>query len=411
MNKNNSELKNNVLVLASTFPRWKNDNATPPFVYELSRRLIDSVNVHVLAPYSKNSKREESLDGMNIHRFKYWFENEKNLADGAILPNLKSNKVLWLQVPFFLIFEFFSIIYLTKKYKIDVIHAHWIIPSGFLAILYKKLFNKNVKIIVTSHGGDIYGLKKFNFLKKWILINSNYVTAVSNDIANNIKMLTKNKTSTTVISMGVDTNLFTPDNYDNSIKEKYKINGKLLLFVGRLSEKKGISYLINAIPKILNEFPDTKLLIVGNGEEEHNLKKQVVELKLSKNIIFTGAISNNQLPNYYATADLFIGPSIVTDLDGDREGFGLIFVEAISSGCVTIATDLPSISDIVIDGTTGYVVKQKDSDEIAEKVIYLIKNFENIDKIRPYARTYVSDHFDWKIISEKYKKIINQEDM
>jgi glycosyltransferase involved in cell wall biosynthesis len=407
MNKNNSELKNNVLVLASTFPRWKNDNATPPFVYELSKRLTDSFNIHILAPYSKNSKKEEILEWMNIHRFKYWFENEKNLADGAILPNLKSNKLFWIQVPFFLIFEFFSIIYLTKKYKIDVIHAHWIIPSGFLAVLYKKLFNKNVKILVTSHGGDIYGLKKFNFLKKWILKNCDSTTVVSNDIKNYIQKITVDKhPPIQVIPMGIDTELFNPDNYNNSLKEQYNISGKFLLFVGRLSEKKGINYLIDAMPKILSKFSDTKLIIIGNGELEQKLKKQASDLNLlNKNIIFTGSIPNIKLPSYYATADIFIGPSIIATT-GDREGLPVSYMEALSSGCIVIATDLEGNKDIIQHLENGILVPQKNSDAISLKVIELLNNQDLTSNIKENSRNSVVQKFDWRVISEKYGKIL-----
>ncbi|MBA2862299.1 glycosyltransferase involved in cell wall biosynthesis [Methanococcus maripaludis] len=348
------------------------------------------------------------MDGMNIHRFKYWFENEKNLADGAILSNLKSSKFFWVQVPFFLIFEFFSMAEVIKKYKIDIIHAHWIIPSGFLAVLYKKLLNKNIVVISTSHGSDVNGLKKFNFLKKWIIKNCKIITAVSNDLKYKIKNIA-NETCPPihVIPMGVDTDLFNLDTCDKVITQKYGITGKFLLFVGRLSEEKGITYLIDAMPQILKEFSDTKLVIVGQGIEEKNLKKQASDLGLlDKNIIFVGSIPHCDLPKYYGTADVFIGPSII-DSDGKVEGFGLVFAEAISSGIITIATDVGGIGDIVLENKTGFIIKQKKSEEISRKVLDIFKNSEKIQKNQKNARNYIVENFDWKIVSKKYKKILH----
>ena len=105
----NQKSKVKLLVMTSTFPKWKND-AVPPFVYILSKHLSQYFDVHVLAPYSKGCKVEEWMDNIYVNRFKYWCDKENNLAEGAILPNLKKNKLLWIQVPFFVLFEFISLI-------------------------------------------------------------------------------------------------------------------------------------------------------------------------------------------------------------------------------------------------------------------------------------------------------------
>jgi glycosyltransferase involved in cell wall biosynthesis len=399
-------MKKRLLVMASTFPRWKNDTI-PPFVYELSKRLTKDFDVSVLAPYSKGSKKHEASDRMKIFRFKYWFDKEQNLADGAILPSLKKNKFLWLQVPFFVLSEFVNMLKICKKEQIDAIHAHWIIPQGFLAVLYKKIFNKKIKIVITTHGSDIFCIKFANPIKKWVVNNCSVLTVVSNAIKKEVvKLGIKKEVPVEIISMGVDLSKFNPSKYDESIKKRYGINGPFLLFVGRLSEKKGVKYLIEAMSGIVKRFPNVKLLIIGDGEEKDNLLKQAKKTGLfNKNIIFTGAIPNSELPKYYATADIFIGPSIVGKR-GDTEGFGLVFVEAIGSGCATIGTDLPAISDIIIDGKTGFIVKQKSSEGISNKVIELLENKKLHEIIKKEGREYVLNKFDWNIIKNKYGDVI-----
>jgi glycosyltransferase involved in cell wall biosynthesis len=399
---------NNILVFTTTFPTFLERDSTPPFVYELSRRLAKKEDVHVivLAPFRKKTKIFEERDNLKIYRFKYGFTS---LCEGAILPNLKKNKFLYFQVPFLLFFAFVNLARIVKKEKINIIHAHWIIPQGFIAVLYKKLFRKkNLKIICTSHGGDIFGLQNpfMKKIKRWILNNVDRLTVVSNAIKEEVKKLNmRDDLPTEVISMGVDAKLFNPDKYNPEIKEKYDIEGSFLLFVGRLAEKKGVKYLIDAMPAIIQEHPKTKLLIVGSGPLENELKKQIKNLNLENNVIFTGAIPNNELPSYYATADIFIGPSIIAK-GGDAEGFGLVFVEALMSKTCVISSDLKAISDIIKNEETGIQLNVKDVKGFSEKIVELIENLEKRKKLTENGYNFVKNNFSWDVIADKYYKIL-----
>ena len=181
--------KKNILVMTTSFPRWPGD-FDGLFVYDLSKRLVDSFNVFVLAPHYLGAKVKENWDGLKICRFKYfWPIKSQRLCGGApsMLSNLKKYKLSYLQLPFFMIFYFLNLKRIVEKENIKIIHAHWIIPQGFIAVLYKKLFRKkDLKIICTSHGIDSSALPKFNFLKRWVINNSNNLTTVSNDIRRKI---------------------------------------------------------------------------------------------------------------------------------------------------------------------------------------------------------------------------------
>ena len=148
-----------ILVLTSTFPRWKGD-VEPPFVHELARRLTDSFDVHVLAPHAPGSKRREILDGVHVHRFRYAPSVLERLAyQGGILANLKKSPLLFGLVPFFLAAQLLAAIHLLMRQPIQVIHAHWIFPQGMVALLARALSRSKAKVLCTSHGGDLYGLK------------------------------------------------------------------------------------------------------------------------------------------------------------------------------------------------------------------------------------------------------------
>ena len=397
--------KNKVLILTSTFPRWTGDT-NPPFVYELSKRLAKKIDITVLAPNSPKAKSYEVMEGIKTYRYRYFFSPLEKLAgNGGIIPVLKKNKCYYLVTPFFILGQLIAAIKLVKADRPSTVHAHWIIPQGLVALFIKKIFK--IPYIITSHGGDIFSLQGsvFFWLKYQVLTNADKITVVSSAIKKEVlKINPKLVNRIKVIPMGVDASKFNPSKYDESIKQKYDINGPLLLFVGRLAEKKGVKYLLEAMPAILKKNPKTKLLVVGSGVLESSLKNLSLKLKINNNVIFTGPIENSELPKYYATSDIFIGPSVKTK-DGDTEGFGLTFVEAMMSGCQIIGTDVGGISDIV---EKNKLIKPMDPASIEKKVRELLDSCEKDIKTIKNSNKRYSKKFDWENISQRYLTVINQ---
>jgi glycosyltransferase involved in cell wall biosynthesis len=206
--------------------------------------------------------------------------------------------------------------------------------------------------------------------------------------------------------MGVDSTLFHPDKKDPRIREKFDIKGPFLLYVGRLSEKKGVAYLLEALPLVLEHIPDCKLLIVGTGELNQELRKQADFLNVNDKIVFIGAVPNTELPSYFATADIFIGPSIKAE-GGDTEGFGLTFVEAAMSGCIVVGTNVGGIPDIIQEGETGFLVQERDSKAISGVLVKLLQDQQKINNIKYTARERMIQQFDWQVIANRYAKILN----
>jgi len=397
--------KPKLLVLTSTFPRWQNDT-DPPFVYELSRRLTENFSVTVLAPHYPGARRHENLEGMEVYRYRYFSEKFEKLAGSSgILPTLRKHKLYLLVIPFFLLAQLISLVRLCFRSQPDIIHAHWLIPQGFMAGL-SKLFT-GIPFIVTAHGADVFGLngwlpKRF---KTFSLAKAARITVVSRAL---YQTLTTDQLhdKLSIIPMGVDSKRFSPARQPKN-KNRGRENRPKLLFVGRFSEEKGVSYLLQAMPHILKKFPLAKLCLVGAGELGENLKKQAKELQIEDNVEFCGAIPNSELPDYYVAADIFIGPSIHAT-GGDTEGFGLTFVEASLSGCLVIGTDVGGIGDIIKNGETGFLIPEKDSPAIAEKVIYALLHREEMQTIRKNATRYCQENFDWRVISHKYSDLLNE---
>lgn len=395
-----------ILVLSSTYPRWVGDKE-PPFVYELCKRLSDAFEIVVLVPHSPSAKKEEIWDGIKIYRYSYFFESWQTLAyNGGILSNLKKNRFNLLLVPFFLCAQLLAVIRILKTHPISLIHAHWIFPQGLVGLIGTMLSGHGkVPVICTSHGGDLFGLRGFLFsaIKRWVIQRSAALTVVSNAMKDIVitNFGVNQAHSIHVIPMGVDLSAtFTP----NPLAPRMPYE---LLFVGRLVEKKGVNYLIHAMPHVLKHFPRTHLTIAGAGPEYSNLLQLIDQLQLEDNISLIGAIHNTRLSTLYREATIFVAP-YVEGRDGDQEGLGLVMVEALGCGCPVIASDMPAVKDVIIDGETGMLAQQRNPEDIANKVIALLGSPALRGQLTANGRKYILDKFDWNLIAERYQVLLDE---
>jgi len=397
-----------ILVTTTTFPRWKNDTE-PSFVFYLSNFLSKKGHeITVLAPHHYNAKRYEIMDNVKVYRFPYFYpyKLQRLCYDGGILENLRKSILARMQIPFLFLMELLYMRKIIKKEKINLIHAHWIFPQGILAAFYKKFFR--IPYIVTVHAGDIFPIRNviFKYLSRFTLRNCDYCTANSSYTKRAILNIFKIK-NIEVIPMGVDFKVFGKNKKNHAIRKKFNINDKFILFVGRLAEKKGVKYLLMAMPDVLKKFPDAKLVIVGDGFEKDNIIKLISELELTKNIVLAGKIENKELPDYYTTADVFVGPSIITK-KGDTEGLGVVFLEALASGTCVIGSNVGGIPDIIKNNKTGLLVKEKNPRELAEAIIKVLSDAKLRDKLARQGQRYIKDKFSWKYVSESFNDLIEK---
>lgn len=396
------------MISTSSFPTQKGVGKGS-FVYELARRMTTEFDVFVLTPYLEGAKEQEIWDGVHITRYKFlpWSKHSIFSHDG-MLPSLQQHKLYWLSIPFLLYSQLLHLQRLLKQEGITLIHAHWLIPQGAIAVIYKLLFNRRIKIVTTIHGGDIFSFQRKVFipLKKFILDRIDRVTVVSKAIEKEIRKLGYQK-DVYIYPMGVDTRMFHPTRHNQQFLATFGKKDQYLLFVGRLTEKKGVSYLIEAMPEVIKQCPNTILLIAGYGVLEQRLIELVQQLKIEKYVVFLGKVPHHELPTLFASADIFIGPSILAT-HGDREGFGLVFAEAMSCGTLVITTDLAAMEDIISDNETGFIVKQKDSKELAYKICYVCNHAAELNDIRFKAREHITRNFEWEMIANKYIKLLSE---
>lgn len=382
-------MKKKLLVTASTFPRWDGDTE-PRFVLDLSKELCKYFDVTVLAPSCPGAKEEEILEGVKVIRYHYFpiHRWETLCYPGAIVPRIKEKKIRIILVPFLFCGLWWKLFRILKHY--DVVHAHWLIPQGIVQSFFKKPY------LVTGHGGDVTSLNKgiLRKLKVHCLKNAMAVTTVSEALKKEACFLCPDVNSQ-VISMGCNTENFGREYFvDDFFGQRDK---NVILFVGRLAEKKGVTYLIEAMKNV-----DAKLVVVGSGPLEEELKRQAAPLK--SKVVFLGAKTHDELKKIYASADIFVAPSI-TARNGDKEGLGLVLLEAMASGLPVVGSNSGGIPEIVKDNYNGYLVEEKDIQGLADKLNLLVHS-EKQRKIMAENGLKTARERDYKKIAEQYYKLL-----
>lgn len=387
-----------IIVVTSSYP-LKEGDFNGVFVHELCKALKKDVEVLVVAPWVNGVEKEEVINGIKIFRHSQFFWNI-NFAYGTdISRKLEKNPFLYFVSPFFLIYQILLIKKLVRKHKVEIIHAQWLFPAGLAAVLYKIIFNKKIKIVVSLLGADIWDFKKGWRAKiaRFVLNKSNFVGTQNSALLLEAKRLGL-KNAGGVIPMGIDTNKFNPAKFNFKIKKNYNANGPLLLFVGTLIPRKGIYPLIVAAKELKKFHPEFKLLIIGDGDLKAIISSYIKANYLSNNICLLGGISYEKLPQFYATADIFILPSL-------SEGFPLVVMEALSSGANVVVSDIPAYSSLKNEGSLIKMIKAGDSDSIFLVLNEMLNDPKTLDQNKMLARNYAVNEFDVKTSAMRYNEV------
>jgi glycosyltransferase involved in cell wall biosynthesis len=232
-----------------------------------------------------------------------------------------------------------------KRNRPDYINSHWLVPSGLLATLALLLQRPRPKHVITVHAAD------YDLLMKWpggktlirFMAKRAALVLVSPRFSEGIKKLTRGKARLLVQPMGVDSKIF---RFDEPARAAWraklgKADRPLVLFVGKLSAKKGVDVLLHAAHKLAQEGLAFRLVIAGAGELESELKWLAKELRLADRAVFLGAVPNREIAGLYSAADVVAVPSI-RDPEGETEGMPVVILEALAAGRPVVATRLCS---------------------------------------------------------------------
>ncbi len=293
-----------------------------------------------------------------------------------------------------------ELIVLAKKRRIPVV----IISEGPEIIILQSEVKQTL-----SHRNGFKNLAKtilvfFYYYFFWELLFKEYdtVIAVSESVSNAIQkwhFVKKEKIHT--IYNGVETSLFCPDQSQRdrirralAISEKEKV----LLFFSFITKQKGLHLLIKALPAVLEENKNVKLLVVGEGNYLTEAKQLVEQSGLDSYVVFTGHISREEAPDYINASEIFILPTL------RQEGMPFSLLEAMACGKPVIASKIGGISSAVDDGINGFLVPPGNISKLIEKTIFLLNNKDFADQLADNARKKIIQNFSHeKMIEETIK--------
>ncbi|WP_297700614.1 glycosyltransferase [uncultured Fibrobacter sp.] len=434
-----------VLVIGSVYPRFHEDAEVPWLRTSIAHLKKAGLDIQVLAPAYKGLKSHE-IDGVKVNRFRYAPAEWEMLTHEEGAPSKMASKP-WLQllaIPY-IISGFFKCINICRKFRPDVIHAHWPFPHAYIALGAAKLFR--IPLVLNFHGAELLLIRKKKWVKpllKFAIGQAQAVFANSSFTAGKIKALrdvdvewspygttleTKDERRETrdggslPLAPAADAASATPSSGDTPQRpDPHPVNSKFkILFVGRHIERKGICYLIEAAKYLPRD--QFEIRIVGVGDLTEQLKEQAASViarnvsdeaiqsgfaAQSAEIIFTGKLSPEALANEYKTANVFTLPAIV-DSKGDTEGLGVVLIEAMELGLPVVASNVGGIPDVVVDGETGILVPEKDPKALAEAYKRLASDNELVKKLLAGAQKRIGECFNWDRIVERqiavYEKV------
>ncbi len=287
-----------------------------------------------------------------------------------------------------------------KQNNIDIIHSHSRTTQVLGALLARST---GVAYVSTCHG-----FFKNRFLRRLFPCWGSRVIAISQQVKQHlIDDFKVDEKNIVVVHNGINVNKFKilPLNDDKGGRDpalnqmnsgnnpKSKEIAKIDLglrqepvigIVARLSDVKGHKYLIMAMPYVLQEFPQAQLLIAGEGKERDSLKKQVVQLGISGNVIFAPQAEGTQ--SVLSAMDVFVMPSL-------HEGLGLALMEAMASGLAVVGSDIGGIKTLIKDGVTGLLVPAADPKALAGAIVKILKDKPAAERLGQAAQIFIAANF------------------
>ncbi len=356
-------------------------------VHDLSHRLIkDGHEVTVVTYKEGNVPDFEDDKGVKVYRIGNYMINPNNFIDWIMQMNFnlvaKANEII------------------AKEGNFDVIHAHdWLV-----AYAAKTLKNSyGTPIVATIHAteaGRNSGIhdetQRYINDTEWMLtyeaseviVNSNYMKSELQRLFG----LPFEKIN--VVPNGVNLNLYSGVERDYEFRRQYAAdNEKIILFVGRLVYEKGIQHLIAAMPKVLEKYHDSKLVIAGKGGMIDELKAQVNAMGISNKVYFTGYLNSKQVVKMYKCADVAVFPSTY-------EPFGIVALEGMLSGTPVVVSDVGGLNEIVQHGENGMKSYAGNPNSLADSIVSLLYDPALCMKVAKNAKAKVRAEYNWQKIAQ-----------
>jgi glycosyltransferase involved in cell wall biosynthesis len=383
------------------YPKHPGD-PTAPFIDAIAQNLAArGHSIDVVLPYHPEFRHAES-DA--IHFFPYKYSPVSQFAPwgfgNAFGPKSRIRASTALVLPSVALSLRRSIRRRLDLGAYDVIHAHWVIPNGWLAAPAARA--REVPLVLTLHGSDVAMAERYRFLGRLArrtFATAAAVTTTSEQLLRRAVALGADPERSETVHIGVDTELFSPCRADPLLRGRLGAGDGTLLVVsvGRLAEVKGFEYLIAAA----SHLDGACVAIIGDGELRRELGQRA--RASSAPVVLAGSMPHDRVASAMATADVVVVPSVV-DRAGRVDATTSTVLEAMACGRPLVATNVGGIPEIVKDGYNGLLVPPKDAIALAAAINRLQRDPGLRDRLGRQAREFAVEQLGWDATAEALER-------
>lgn len=397
-----------IVMVASSYPRFPGDSVgsfMEPIAQGIAARGHE---VHMVAPWHPRWNRPKIDRGVHFHLFHYTPVKSLNTfgyAEGMRADvRLRASAVA--VAPLAVLAGWFKAMRVAQKKRATIMHAHWVIPGGVIGAAAAG----SVPLVISLHGSDVFVAERHSLARmaaRTAFRRARWVTACSDDLRLRAAAIGADAMRSNVIPYGVDSDRFRPDAALRARgREMLSIadNVPLIFAVGRLVEKKGFEYLIDAAALLRAQHPQLRVAIAGDGDLEASLRARAQDVGAGDSVRFLGVVSHDVVPTLLAAADVAVAPSVHDDA-GNVDGLPNTVMEIMASGAPLVATPAGGITAVATDRMTARLVPERDVRALAAAIDELLRDRSAAALMGLRARELVCRHHSWARVAEDFETV------
>jgi glycosyltransferase involved in cell wall biosynthesis len=345
-----------ILAVTHNYPRFPGDPAGA-FVARIAEgTAAQGHEVEVVAPHAPGAATDERVQGIRVQRFRYAPDPFERVAyTGSLHQGTLFSPLAALAFPGFLLAFGRAVRAAVRRFKPDIIHAHWWVPGGWFARRW------GVPYVITCHGSDVRLLERGDLVRKaagGVFRRAACVTTVSNFLARDIARLLPGVDANIVVTpMPVDVASFLEGNRVD------KAEPPRILYAGNLVRSKGVDVLLQAAAKLTRRQVRYQLKLLAEGAEQVELQAQARALGIDRQVTWSRFVTQAEMPAEYGASTVTVLPT-----RGTAEGLGLTLVEALLSGSAVVGTPAGGIPEVILHEQTGLIARDGDSADLASQI-------------------------------------------
>jgi glycosyltransferase involved in cell wall biosynthesis len=380
-----------VLYIVTAYNRHTGDGITPWLVETIDRLALAGVEVEVLAP-SYRGLSSGVVGGVMVHRFRYAPARFEDLTHDQTAPDRVRERPWYLALlPGYALAGWFAARRVARAGEFDVIHVHWPLPQALLGWAARGA--TGAPLICSFYGVELTFARTARLpLLRWFLRRAVRSADAVTAISTYTEGLVRGVFDRPVDRIPFGATIPVPPEIPPLPAEPFRA-----LFVGRLVERKGVRYLLDAVARARASGVDVGLDVVGEGPIRPDLEGHAHSLGLGEAVRFHGFVSDAELIQRYLACHAFVLPAVV-DSKGDVEGLGVVIIEALAYGRAVIASDAGGITDIVEHDRTGLLVPPGDAAALSDALVALARDPERAARLGKAGRSHVQRYFSWTAI-------------